>query len=89
MKLSGSNNRITLSANGKRAGVTVDAGPWIKGIDPNLIKLRCKRGIFPSEIREALVVENNSDSNVDYFEGDTIRLLPGHALYTAAQALAQ
>lgn len=89
MKLTGKATRITLSANGKRAGVFVSAGPWADGIDPALIKLRCKRGVFPAEIRDALLVENNSDSSVDYFECDTIRLLPGHTLYSAARALTQ
>ena len=89
MKISGNGNRITLNANGKSAGVTVSGpGGWVEGVDPALIKLRCKRGVFPAAIREALAVENNSDSREDYFEADTIRLLPGHPLYEAARAAA-
>lgn len=74
-----------ISANGKRAGITIDTGPWIDGVSPDLIKLRCKRGTFPTEIRTALVVSNGSDSREDYFEGDTVKLLPGDALYLAAK----
>lgn len=85
MKITGSNNRITLIANGKRAGIFVSGpGNWVEGVNPELIKLRCKRGVFPAEIHHALAVENNSDSREDYFEADSIRLLPGHPLYQAA-----
>lgn len=88
MKISGNGNRVTLTINGKRTGVSVSAGPWIEGVNPDLIKLRCKRGVFPNEIREGLTVENNSDMREDYFEADTVRLLPGHPLYDAAKLAA-
>ena len=78
----------TLTVNGKRAGILICAGPWIEGVPPELIKLRAKRGYFPAEIREALAVENNSDMQQDYFEGDSIRLMPGHPLYEAARKYA-
>ena len=81
-------NRIKLSAkfltvNGTRAGIQIAAGPWIAGVPAELIKVRCKRGVFPAGFREALEIENNSDSREDYFEADCIRLMPGHALYEA------
>lgn len=84
-------DRITLSAkfltvNGKRAGIRIDAGPWIEGVPAELIKIRCKRGCFPAGFRGALAIENNSDSREDYFEADTIRLMPGHPLYAVAKA---
>lgn len=86
-------NRITLSAkvltvNGTRAGIQISAGPWISGVPAELIKVRCKKGTFPAGFREALTIENNSDSREDYFEADCIRLMPGHALYDAAKAAA-
>ncbi|MFC5584464.1 hypothetical protein ACFPOD_05030 [Nitratireductor kimnyeongensis] len=82
MKLS----RNFLTVNGVRAGVRIDAGPWVEGIPAELIKVRCKRGAFPTAIREALSVENRSDMREDYFEADSIRLMPGHPLYDAAKA---
>jgi hypothetical protein len=78
----------TLTVDGKRAGVRIDAGPWVDGVPADLIKIRCKRGCFPGNFREAFSVTNNSDSREDYFEADTIRLLPGHHLYAQAAALA-
>lgn len=85
MKISGNGNRVTLTVNGKRAGVYIYGGPWIEGVDPRTIKVRCKRGAFPAEVRKALTVENNSDSREDYFESDCLRLLPGHPLYDEAK----
>lgn len=88
MKITGNSNRVTLSANGKRCGITVTTGPWVEGVNPDLIKIRPKKWAFPAEIVEALAVENNSDSREDYFEKDAIRLLPGHPLYDQAKAAA-
>lgn len=39
----------------------------------------CSR--FTKEIHEHFTVKNDSDSMSDYFEGDTIRVLPCHPLY--------
>lgn len=77
-----------LTVDGKRAGVRIDAGPWVAGVNPATIKVRCKRGTFPAAFRQALQVENNSDMSADYFEADCLRLLPGHPLYDQARALA-
>jgi hypothetical protein len=88
MKLTGNATRATLTINGTRCGVRVTAGPWIEGVNPALIKLRPKTNSFPASFRTALAVENNSDTMTDYFEADCIRLLPGHPLYAAAQAIA-
>ncbi len=88
IKITGNGNRLSLSANGKRCGITISAGPWIKGVNPDTVKIRSKKGIFPKEIREAFTVENNSDSMTDYFENDSIRLLPGHPLYASAKSAA-
>ena len=89
MKLSGKSNRITLSANGKRCGVNVSAGPWVSGVNPEQVKIYCKKGLFPNEIKEAFNVINNSDTMEDYFENDQIKLLPGHPLYESAKAISQ
>lgn len=88
MKISGNGNRINLTVNGKRCGITISKGPWVQGVNSDLIKLRPKKYSFPKEITEALQVENNSDSMTDYFEKDSIRLLPGHPLYDMAKAAA-
>lgn len=88
MKITASKNLIV---NGKRIKVCISKGPWIGDVDPRMIKVRpLRRSYFPAEIREALTesVENNSDSMIDYFEADCLRLLPGHALYADAQAAA-
>lgn len=81
-------SRTTLTVNGKRAGIRIDAGPWIASVPDETIKLRSKSGYFPAEFRHAMTVENNSDGREDYFEADCIRLLPGHPLYDAAKSLA-
>lgn len=41
---------------------------------------------FSQEVREAFVVENNSDMREDYFEWDRIRVVPTHPLYAAVKA---
>lgn len=76
-----------LTVNGTRAGITICKGPWRAGINPELIKLRAKRGTFPAGFRAALTIENNSDSREDYFEADSIRILPGHPLHQIARNL--
>lgn len=88
MKITGKANRISLVVNGKRCGITVSAGPWVEGVNPDTIKIRPKNHSFPLEIAKAFEVENNSDSMTDYFESDCIRLLPGHPLYAAAKRIA-
>ena len=41
---------------------------------------------FSSEVREVFEVENDSDSQTDYFEDDRIRIEPSHPLFVAAAA---
>jgi hypothetical protein len=86
MRISGKANRIALVAGSTRCPITVHSGPWIAGVNPDLIKIRPKKLSFPAEVSEALEVENNSDIQTDYFERDCLRLLPGHPLYEAAKA---
>jgi len=75
-----------LIVNGKRAGITICKGPWVAGVPADLIKLRPRgKSHFPESVTQALKVENNSDMREDYFEADSIRLLPGHPLYEAAR----
>lgn len=81
-------SNTTLTVNGKRAGIRIDAGPWVSSVPAELIKIRCKKGFFPAEFRLAFSVENNSDMREDYFEADCIRLMPGHPLYNEAKDLA-
>lgn len=79
-----------MKVNGKRIRVNY-CGPncWINGVDPALIKIRPAVGKshFPAEVREAFALENNSDMMTDYFEADSIRLLPGHPCYDAVRAV--
>jgi hypothetical protein len=77
-----------LTVNGKRASVSICADPWVDGVPRELIKLRSRKGAFPAEFREAFKVESNSDIMTDYFEADTIRLMPNHPLYAKAKSLA-
>jgi hypothetical protein len=80
---------LHLTVNGKRTRVSYVTGPWVDGVDPATIKIRPWTGNhFGAEVRKAFAVENNSDAMTDYFEGDCIRLLPGHPLYDAANAAA-
>lgn len=91
MKLTRRKNstKATLTIDGVKAnGVYIIGGPWVGGVDPDLIKLkRSGSQLFPKEFRESLKVENGSDMMIDYFEGDTIRLLPDHPLYDQAKEL--
>lgn len=74
----------------KRVRVSYCAGPWVEGVDPATIKIRAwKGGTFPTEVRSAFKIENNSDAMTDYFEGDSIRLLPSHPHYAAVAAVAK
>lgn len=88
-------DKITITAknvtvNGKRVRVSYAAGPWVAGVDPATIKIRPWTGnFFPAEVRKAFAIENNSDATTDYFEGDCIRMLPGHKFYDAVKEAAR
>jgi hypothetical protein len=83
-------NSKFISVNGKRAGVTYAAGPWVAGVNPDLIKVRPRRNYsFPAEFRAAFAIENNSNGGEDYFEANCIRVLPGHPLYNEIKLAAQ
>lgn len=82
-------NAKHITVAGKRIGVTYSAGPWVPGVNPDLIKIRPRRSSFPAEMRQAFTIENNSDGMTDYFERDSIRVLPGHPLYEQIKAVAQ
>lgn len=78
--------RRYLKVGSTRVGIDISAGPWAEGVDPALLKLH-PRGdaFFPSEIIRVLPIENESDPETDYFEADSIPLLPGHPLYAQAK----
>lgn len=77
-----------ITIDGKRVGVNYFKGPWI-GINQATIKIRPRKGrCFPQVVRSAFEIENNSDSQTDYFEADCIRVLPGHPLYEQIKAVA-
>ena len=80
------NGRAWMTVNGKRCRVFISKGPWVSGVNPDLIKVRPKSRYFPDEFESALKIENNSDMMTDYFESDSLRLLPGHPLYEMASA---
>ena len=80
-------NSKFITVNGKRAGIFVSKGPWNEfAKHPEQIKLRCRKGVFPAEIRNAIKITNNSDMMTDYFESDCIVLFPTDALYEMAKA---
>lgn len=81
-------NSKFLTINGKRVGIYINAGPWVPGVDPATIKITPRKYSFPAEMLAAFVIENNSDSQTDYFERDSIRLLPGHPMYAEVKAAA-
>ena len=80
IKISGNGTRVTISANGKRAGVFI-SGPnnWVEGVDPATIKIRFKKQA-PQEIIDAVstLYENHTDTRDDYFHNGDIVLLPEH-----------
>jgi hypothetical protein len=79
-----------ITVNGKRVGVTYSTGPWHPGVSPDLIKIRPRRAsCFPAEFRAAFNVENNSDSQTDYFERDCIRVWRDHPMYDQIKQAAQ
>lgn len=76
-----------VTVNGKRVGVTYSAGPWVPGVNPDLIKIRPRNGSSLAALREHFAIENNSDLREDYFEKDSIRVLPSHPLYATVKAV--
>lgn len=84
IKISAKN--ITL--NGKRVAVTYSTGPWIEGVNPDLIKIRRRGASSLADLRSAFTIENNSNGGEDYFEADSIRVLPSHPLYSQIAAVA-
>lgn len=85
IKISAKN--ITL--NGKRVAVRYSVGPWVEGVNPGLIKIRPRGSSSLADLRSAFTIENNSDSREDYFEADSIRVLPGHPLYAEIKTAAR
>lgn len=82
-------NQKFITLNGKRVGVRYSVGPWVPGVPAELIKIRPHTGsAFPAEFRAIFAIENNSDAMTDYFEKDTIRVLPGHPLYEQIKSVA-
>ncbi len=77
-----------ITVNGKRVGVSYSAGPWIDGVNPDLIKIRRRGASSLAALRAAFTIENNSNSGEDYFEADSIRVLPSHPLYALIKAAA-
>lgn len=91
IKISGTGNRISLSVNGVRVGVYITVGPWVPQVKrQDMVKLIPKKRYFPQEVKDALNVENNSDSREDWFEPDCVRLYPEDGeIYAAAVKAAQ
>lgn len=77
-----------VTVDGKRVGVTYTSGPWVEGVNPALIKIRPRRGVSLVALRKHFAIENNSDMSTDYFEADSIRVLPSHPLYEQVKAVA-
>jgi hypothetical protein len=81
-------NSKFVTVDGKRVGVTYSVGPWVAGVNPDLIKIHPRRDVSLASLHGHFVIENNSDMREDYFEADSIRVLPGHPLYDALKAVA-
>ena len=66
---------------GKLQKATFDDCP-LRSYPAGTITIRAReyRG-FSVEIAEAFSIENNTDSQTDYFEKDCIRVTPNHPLY--------
>jgi hypothetical protein len=41
---------------------------------------------FSAKVRECFAVQNDTDTQVDYFDNDRIRVIPSHPLYAAVRA---
>jgi hypothetical protein len=41
---------------------------------------------FSAKVRECFAVQNDTDTQVDYFDNDRIRVIPSHPLYAAVKA---
>lgn len=41
---------------------------------------------FSAKVRECFAVQNDTDTQVDYFDNDSIRVIPTHPLYAAVKA---
>ena len=76
-----------LTVNGVRASVRIVSGPWVAQCDPDMIKIKPKKGLFPQGFADALKVQNDSDMMEDYFAPDEIKLFPGDELYFQAAQL--
>lgn len=58
---------------------------WFSKNDNGVITFYAKEyGHAPKEIQDAFAVENDSDSQTDYFEKDRIRIKPNTKYYQAA-----
>lgn len=91
IKISGTGSRIFLSVNGVRVGINVRTGPWVPQVKrQDMVKLIPKKRYFPQVVKDAMNVENNSDSREDWFEPDCVRLYPEDGeIYVAAVKAAQ
>lgn len=70
--------------------VTYCAGEYVS-LPAGTITIYAKTNNYthmPKEVRELFTVENNTDTQSDYFETDKIRVLPTHPLYAEVKAAA-
>jgi hypothetical protein len=77
-----------ITLNGKRVQVYYTTGPWVEGVNPGMIKIRPRGCLSLADLRSVFDIENNSDMREDYFEADSIRVLPGHPLYAQVKEAA-
>lgn len=68
---------------GMRVGITINTGPWIAGVNPDMIKLWPRgsnyetNNYFPKQLKEVFAIKNDSVMQEDYFSHDEIKLFPG------------
>lgn len=72
----------------QRAFYSIMEGGSVTGrFPPGTISIHARDyGRFSKLVRECFPVENNSDGMIDYFEGDTVRVIPTHPLYPQVKA---
>lgn len=61
----------------------------LRNYPENTITIYAKeRTIFSEEIRKYFEVKNDTDSTVDYYDNDTIRVEPSHKMYQSVREAA-
>jgi len=77
------------TSSGKLEKASYSVGPYTpeSGLSEDTITITAREYLrFSSEIQEAFVVTNRTDTKTDFFDHDRIRVLPSHPLYPQIKA---